>query len=185
MSENIFEKQMELLKQGVDNPEIADGERKIVAEFLDTMKKLKESAEPFVVLNEAAKKDSASFQQELAKFYSALVFIQGRTSDDVMRLTGTSRNMLASMQAQQEFAEKQAKESAVNNATSNRNAKIAIWIATVSLFVSILASVATGIVAHHDSESTSAAIVNAIRDCCKVLPNVDNCSSVANRRGAP
>ena len=187
MSENIFEKQMELLKKGIDDPGMSDGQRKVVAEFLDTMKQLEESARPFIALNESAKDDPVRFHQELARFYSAMVFIQGRTSDDVMRLTETSRNMLTSMQTQQEFAEKQAKESAVNNATSNRNAKIAIWIATVSLVFSILASIATGIVAHHDSESTSAAIVNAIRDCRKVeaLPNTANCSSVGNRRVAP
>lgn len=182
MGENIFDRQMELLKMGVDNPDISDDERKIVAEYLDTMKQLKESARPFIDLNEAAKNDPARFHQELARVYSALVFIQGRTSDDVVRLTETSRNMLISMQKQEELAKKRAEESAVNNETANRHARNAIWISVCSLIVSrvigifaLMVGIHFGIAAHCDSESSSVAIVTAIKDFQRTMkPEVVN-----------
>lgn len=163
MKPSIFDQQVELLKKGVNNPSLSEDQRKILIEYNNIIAQLKECAKPFGVLEEAASKGADCFQKELAKFYSALLFIQGRTSDDIARLLEMSRNMLASIRGEKELVEKHAKESAANNKSSDRKATIAICIAVASLMASIVVGYYFGRQAHKDSGKSSADIVSAIQ----------------------
>jgi len=162
---SLLEQQRALFQRGPDDPNLPPEIRKAMLELQNQMNRIKEASKPFIMLTNAANESPEKFQKVVAEFYNALVFMQARTSDDVVKLVDVSGNILTALTSQQEQYEKQGKENDANNKKSNRIAMSALCIAVATLIVSIVVGIVSCCVAHNDSNMTSKEIVQAIHDC--------------------
>ena len=163
MKASIFDRQKELFQRGLNNPDLQPDEKMALMDWQELMKQMKDSSKLFTALTDAAKESPEKFQQKVGEFYTAILFIQARTSDAVLRLAEMSEDILTTLKQQQDLYEKQREENNRSNKESNKKAKIAIWIAVASILASVGIGIYFGREAHSDSEKSSAEIVNAIK----------------------
>ena len=163
MKASIFDRQKELFQRGLNNPDLQPDEKMALMDWQELMKQMKDSSKLFTALTDAAKESPEKFQQKVGEFYTAILFIQARTCDTVLRLSEKSEDILTTLKQQQELYEKQREENNRSNKESNKKAKIAIWIAVASILASAGVGIYFGMEAHRDSEKSSIDIVNAIK----------------------
>ena len=165
MSESVMERMRSILKGEVDIASLTDAERKALSRLGQIWDDIRESLSPFDVLLNPSDKKREDIHRAIVEVTLGLYYFIARTCDTVDSLNGIVGSSFKVATQQLELAKSECESAKQQARIANLLAKVAIIISIVSLMVGISTTVYYGTCARRDSDVSTTAIVEAIKNC--------------------